>query len=90
MQKHHGHGHTKYSDFVHATLASNVECLIVMDRVAGPRAVADVWAFYAILCSRFPADKRETHADFGPSAFGRLPRRLSSSAECGEGLVDHV
>jgi hypothetical protein len=32
----------------------------------------DVWTFYAGLpTSRFPADKRETHADFGTSELGR-------------------
>lgn len=32
----------------------------------------DVWTFYAQLPGqRFPADRRETHADFGPSVFGR-------------------
>ena len=32
----------------------------------------DVWTYYAELSGqRFPADKRETHADFGPSVFGR-------------------
>lgn len=32
----------------------------------------DVWTFYAHLPgTRFPADKRETHADFGPSQLGR-------------------
>jgi len=31
-----------------------------------------VWTFYAALPGqRFPADKRETHSDFGPSEFGR-------------------
>lgn len=32
----------------------------------------DVWTFYAGLpATRFPADKRETHADFGASTLGR-------------------
>jgi hypothetical protein len=32
----------------------------------------DVWAFYAAIPgSRFPADRRDRHADFGPSVFGR-------------------
>lgn len=32
----------------------------------------DVWSFYAALPGqRFPADRRETHADFGVSEFGR-------------------
>jgi hypothetical protein len=32
----------------------------------------DVWTFYsAIPGRRFPADKRETHKDFGPSVLGR-------------------
>lgn len=32
----------------------------------------DVWTFYSALpACRFPADKRETHADFGRSVFGR-------------------
>jgi hypothetical protein len=32
----------------------------------------DVWTFYAgVPGIRFPADKRETHADFGPSGLGR-------------------
>jgi hypothetical protein len=32
----------------------------------------DVWSFFAAIPStRFPADRRETHADFGLSEFGR-------------------
>lgn len=32
----------------------------------------DVWTFYSAVPSRrFPANRRETHADFGPSVFGR-------------------
>jgi hypothetical protein len=32
----------------------------------------DVWTFYASIAGRrFPADRRETHADFGPSDLGR-------------------
>ncbi len=32
----------------------------------------DVWTFYACIPgTRFPADRRETHADFGPSELGR-------------------
>src|SRR5688572_15541564 len=32
----------------------------------------DVWTFFSTIPGqRFPADRRETHADFGPSAFGR-------------------
>jgi hypothetical protein len=32
----------------------------------------DIWTFYAGLPgTRFPADRRETHRDFGPSEFGR-------------------
>jgi hypothetical protein len=32
----------------------------------------DVWTFYAALPGvRFPAGKRETHVDFGPSELGR-------------------
>jgi len=42
--------------------------------VAHPNGVKDldVWTFYAARPgSRFPADKRETHADFGLSSLGR-------------------
>jgi hypothetical protein len=40
----------------------------------------DVWTFYAGLpATRFPADKRETHADFGPSARGRQSYELSEA-----------
>jgi hypothetical protein len=48
-----------------------VDCL---DGVANPNGVKDldVWTFYvAIPGERFPADRRETHADFGPSELGR-------------------
>jgi hypothetical protein len=32
----------------------------------------DVWTLYAAVPgARFPADRRETHADFGPSEFDR-------------------
>lgn len=32
----------------------------------------DVWSFFAAIPdARFPADRRETHADFGPSQLGR-------------------
>lgn len=45
----------------------------------------DVWTFYAALdVQRFPADKRETHADFGASVFGRQlydPAKCRSRAE---------
>lgn len=34
----------------------------------------DVWSFFAAIAGmRFPADKRNTHVDFGPSKFGREP-----------------
>lgn len=40
----------------------------------------DVWTFYAELPGqRFPAAKRETHADFGPSVFGRQWYDLSKA-----------
>lgn len=40
----------------------------------------DVWTFYAGLpATRFRADKRETHADFGPSALGRQSYDLSEA-----------
>jgi hypothetical protein len=40
----------------------------------------DVWTFYAGLpTTRFPADKRETHADFGPSVLGRQSYDLSEA-----------
>jgi hypothetical protein len=67
-----------YCYFAYATTGQQVERLIVMDRVAGLQQLLT------------PADKRETHADFGPCALGRLPKRRSSSVECGESLVDHV
>jgi hypothetical protein len=45
----------------------------------------DVWTFYAGLPSiRFPADKRETHADFGPSALGRQSYELSMARNAHE------
>ena len=33
----------------------------------------DVWTFFSLPLnySRFPADKRHRHVDFGPSVFGR-------------------
>jgi hypothetical protein len=40
----------------------------------------DVWTFYARIPGiRFPADKRETHADFGPSSLGRQTYDLSAA-----------
>jgi hypothetical protein len=40
----------------------------------------DVWTFYAAIPgTRFPADKRETHADFGPSVFGRQTYDLTEA-----------
>jgi hypothetical protein len=40
----------------------------------------DVWTFYAGLpATRFPADKRETHADFGSSVFGCQSYDLSEA-----------
>jgi hypothetical protein len=37
----------------------------------------DVWSFFcAIPGTRFPADKRHMHADFGPSKLGRWSREL--------------
>lgn len=45
----------------------------------------DIWTFYAdIPATRFPADKRETHADFGPSALGRQPYDLGSAGSARE------
>ncbi|WP_435123461.1 hypothetical protein [Micromonospora tulbaghiae] len=37
----------------------------------------DVWSFFAALPGRrFPADRRDSHIDFGPSSFGRWSREL--------------
>jgi hypothetical protein len=45
----------------------------------------DVWTFYAGLPdARFPADKRETHADFGPSAHGRQLYDLTAARSAHE------
>jgi hypothetical protein len=45
----------------------------------------DVWTFYArIPGMRFPADKRETHADFGPSSLGRQTYDLSAARNARE------
>lgn len=40
----------------------------------------DVWTFYAAIPgTRFPAHRRETHADFGPSALGRQVYDLAAA-----------
>lgn len=40
----------------------------------------DVWTFYAAIPgTRFPAHRRETHADFGPSALGRQDYDLAAA-----------
>lgn len=37
----------------------------------------DVWSFFAAIPGqRFPADRRSSHVDFGPSKFGRWSREL--------------
>lgn len=42
----------------------------------------DVWTFYAAIPgARFPAVQRETHADFGPSVFGRNRYDLAAASE---------
>jgi hypothetical protein len=50
-----------------------LDCLTGRD--AGARTGVkdlDIWTFYAAVPgTRFPAAKRETHADFGPSSLGR-------------------
>lgn len=46
---------------------------------ASPNGVKDldVWSFFAAISGqRFPADKRHSHVDFGPSKFGRWSREL--------------
>jgi hypothetical protein len=56
-----------------------VDCL---DGVADPSGVKDldVWTFYAaIRGEHFPADRRETHADFGPSELGRQQYDLEAA-----------
>jgi hypothetical protein len=47
----------------------------------------DVWTFYSanvIPARRFPADRRETHADFGPSVFGRQWYDLGAARDARE------
>lgn len=45
----------------------------------------DVWTFYsAIPAHRFPADRRETHADFGPSVLGRQWYDLGAARDARE------
>lgn len=40
----------------------------------------DVWSFFAAIPgARFPADRRETHADFGPSELGRQRYDLTAA-----------
>lgn len=42
----------------------------------------DVWTFYAAIDGKtFPAYKRETHADFGPSVFRAAGVRLHQGAQ---------
>jgi len=58
---------------------------VLRDGHAFDEAVLDVWTFYArIPATRFPADKRETHADFGPSAFGRQLYDLGAAGSARE------
>jgi hypothetical protein len=45
----------------------------------------DVWTFYsAVPGHRFPGDKRETHADFGPSELGRQRYDLDAARNAQE------
>jgi hypothetical protein len=51
-----------------------------VDQVSGAKRLNgvkdfDVWTFFAAIPGRrFPADRRNTHADFGPSRFGKWNR----------------
>ena len=54
------------------------------DRGGGVKDL-DVWTFYAAIPgTRFPADRRETHADFGPSVFGRQRYDLGAARNARE------
>lgn len=45
----------------------------------------DIWTFYAAIPgTRFPADRPETHADFGPSVFGRQRYDLGAARNARE------
>jgi len=68
----------------YAALLAQGAALHYLDGRSGVKDL-DVWTFYAGLpAARFPADKRETHADFGPSALGRQSYELSEARNAHE------
>ena len=72
----HGHftrdgGRPEYGDRRLAVVLAQGAALHYVDHCHGVKDL-DVWTFYAAVPGeRFPGDKRETHADFGPSELGR-------------------
>jgi hypothetical protein len=64
-------GRPEYRARRRATVLAQGAALHYLDGRSGVKDL-DVWTFYARLPGVwFPADKRETHADFGPSELGR-------------------
>jgi len=61
----------EYRDRLVAVTLAQGAALHYLDGRTGVKDL-DVWSFFAAIPgTRFPADRRETHADFGPSEFGR-------------------
>jgi hypothetical protein len=77
-QRFFAHRPEYYGRLVAVTLAQGA-ALHYVDGRTGVKDL-DVWSFFAAIPgARFPADRRETHADFGPSELGRQRYDLTAA-----------
>jgi len=72
--------HPEYRRRFLATVLAQGAALHVLDGKNGVKDL-DVWNFFALPrgVTRFPADKRNVHVDFGTSALGRQPYELDEA-----------
>lgn len=72
--------HPEYRRRLLATVLAQGAALHFLDGKNGVKDL-DVWSFFALPLgtTRFPADKRNVHVDFGPSTLGRQPYVLDEA-----------
>lgn len=72
--------HPEYRRRFLATVLAQGAALHFLDGKNGVKDL-DVWSFFALPreVTRFPADKRNVHLDFGPSTLGRQPYALEEA-----------
>jgi len=72
--------HPEYRDLYLATVLAQGAALHFLDGRNGVKDL-DVWSFFALPqgVTRFPADKRNVHVDFGASTLGRQPYQLDDA-----------